>query len=83
MDGWNALRFIVTQTVPFSLLRSYILFNSFKNGSAASFTILRSNLSRDFDCNQVLSAATEGPLLQLAEGLQTRRLLFGSWASCK
>jgi len=37
----NALRFKVTQTVPLSLLRSYILFSSLRNGSLVSCTIDR------------------------------------------
>ena len=40
MEGGGSLRFIVTHTVPFPLLRSYILFSSFKNGSVCNCTIL-------------------------------------------
>ena len=41
----NALRFIVTQMVPLSLFRSYILFSSLRKGSLVSCTIVKTSFT--------------------------------------
>ena len=58
----DALRFMVTQTVPLSLLRSYILFSSFRNGSLVSCTIANYT-----DGSEADSSFKEGPDCKVLE----------------